>query len=163
MTEQILLIVEDERDIRDLMTAWLNKAFPALKIIESHTLAVGIKLALANQPRIVILDLKLPDCENVATVQHFRFKVPEPYLIVVSGSADNLTAHMALRSGADDFFAKPIERERFLERMMRAMAHSEVEMYHAPIRETIKEMREDLSKSKAMESTKMLHETSSHH
>src|SRR5438552_10933504 len=102
-----ILIVEDERDVVDLLTLSLRKA----GFITSSTTdgAVGLHKARTEKPAFIILDLMLPRmpglevCKLLKTDSATR-AIP---IIMLTAKAEEIDRIVGLEFGADDYVTKP--------------------------------------------------------
>lgn len=109
-----ILIVDDDRDIRDLLTRFL----------EGHGFAVagegdgvGLFASLEQErPDLVILDLMLPGEDGLALCRKLRqsSEVPVIMLTALGEEADRI---VGLEVGADDYIAKPFSARELLARI----------------------------------------------
>ena len=117
-----VLVVEDERKIRDLVRGYLERE--GLGVLTTESGAEAIALARDSQPDLVILDLRLPDVpgEEVAREVRTFSRVPILMLTAKGEEADRVKG---LELGADDYVAKPFSARELLARL-RARATVEV-------------------------------------
>ena len=104
--EKKILLVDDEKDIVDMMEEVLNKeGFSHIQ--KTFTGADALKLCRDFQPDIVILDIMLPDISGLSICQSIRSKeytYPVIMLTAKDGETDKITG---LTLGADDYITKP--------------------------------------------------------
>jgi DNA-binding response OmpR family regulator len=103
MTATVLL-VEDERKLRDLVRSYLERA--GLAVLSTGSGAEAITLASEAAPDLVVLDLGLPDVpgETVARELRAAGSVPILMLTAKAGEEDRIAG---LELGADDYVTKP--------------------------------------------------------
>ena len=99
-----VLVVDDERKIRDVVGSYLARE--GYTVLFAETGEAALDLALREHPDLVVLDLKLPDLagEEVARAVRKVSELPIIMLTAKSAEADRL-AGLAL--GADDYLVKP--------------------------------------------------------
>lgn len=106
-----LLVIEDCEDIRKQLRWGLAKEYEFLQAGEG---AEGVTLFRKHRPKVVTLDLGLPPDED-GTVEGFRCLEeillcdPAAKVIVVTGNDERESALRAVRTGAYDFYRKPID------------------------------------------------------
>jgi DNA-binding response OmpR family regulator len=99
-----ILVVEDERKIRDLVRSYLERE--GFQVVTTASGAEAITLAESTSPELVVLDLRLPDVpgEDVARELRSRSQVPILMLTARSGGEDRIRG---FELGADDYVTKP--------------------------------------------------------
>ncbi len=99
-----VLVVEDERKIRDLVRGYLERE--GLGVLTTESGAEAIALARDSAPDLLILDLRLPDVpgEEVAREVRSFSTVPILMLTAKAGEDDRIRG---LELGADDYVTKP--------------------------------------------------------
>ena len=106
-----ILLVDDMRNFLDLEISFLRRA--DCKIITAKDGLEALKLAKAEIPNIVLLDLEMPRMNGV---QCCRFLKADPALkkvpVVIVTALDKKAE--CIKAGADDFVKKPINEEAFI-------------------------------------------------
>jgi DNA-binding response OmpR family regulator len=99
-----VLLVEDERKLRELVRNYLETA--GITVLSTGSGADAISLAGSASPDLIILDLGLPDVpgETVATELHGTCETPILMLTAKSGEDNRIHG---LELGADDYVTKP--------------------------------------------------------
>lgn len=114
MYRAAILIVEDDRAIRNLITTTLEtqnyKYYVALNGKEA------ILSTASNNPDMIILDLGLPDMDGVDIIKKIRSWSNIP-IIVVSARSEDRDKIEALDAGADDYITKPFSVDELLARL----------------------------------------------
>ncbi|MRI31769.1 sigma-54-dependent Fis family transcriptional regulator [Endozoicomonas sp. OPT23] len=102
-----LLITDDEvRLARSLEIALFSNSY---RIITAHTAADAIELAISEHPEVVLLDLKLPDSDQLEPLNKLKVILPESKIIMMSAHGDIQIAVEAVKQGAYDFITKPFD------------------------------------------------------
>ena len=110
-----LLLIEDNEQLSQLLTNELEGAGFAVDVVTS--VGEGQAVLASNHYAVVVLDLGLPDGDGLAVLRELRERGdPTPVLILTArdGVQDRVTG---LRSGADDYLAKPFAFEELLARL----------------------------------------------
>jgi len=99
-----ILLVEDERKLRDLVRSYLERA--GFTVLSTESGAEALTLAGSAAPDLVILDLGLPDVPGEAVAREVRAAGHVPILMLTAKSAaeDRIRG---LELGADDYVTKP--------------------------------------------------------
>lgn len=118
MSQPLILLVDDERAIQLAVSTLLRSRGYATVV--AGTGADAIAMFERDRPRLVILDLRLPDMEGTAVCQQLRERADVPILILsVHGEERRKVA--ALDAGADDYITKPFSPEELLARIRAAL------------------------------------------
>ncbi len=99
-----VLLVEDERKLRDLVRTYLEQA--GLTVLSTGSGAEAISLFRSASPDLVILDLGLPDVPGESVVSEIRAHSATPMVILTARSTEEDRIH-GLELGADDYVTKP--------------------------------------------------------
>ena len=113
MTEPVVLVVEDERQIRRFVRDALEGE--GCRVVEAGTAAQGLAEAAACKPDLVVLDLGLPDRDGVDVIRDLRGWSDLP-VIILSARSDEADKIEALDAGADDYLTKPFSVGELLAR-----------------------------------------------
>ena len=100
-----VLLVEDERKLRDLVRSYLERA--GFTVLSTGSGAEALTLAASGSPDLVVLDLGLPDIPGETVARELRSAgggVPVLMLTAKSGEEDRIRG---LELGADDYVTKP--------------------------------------------------------
>jgi len=99
-----VLVIEDDREIAELVAAYLSREGLSPAIVGSAEEAI-LECAGAL-PELVILDLGLPGADGLDFLKHFRARSTAPVIIVSARESDE-DKIAGLGLGADDFVSKP--------------------------------------------------------
>jgi DNA-binding response OmpR family regulator len=99
-----ILLVEDERKLRDLVRSYLERA--GFTVLSTASGAEALSLAASAAPDLLILDLGLPDVAGETVAREVRAAGPVPILMLTAKSAEEDRVR-GLELGADDYVTKP--------------------------------------------------------
>ena len=99
-----VLLVEDERKLRELVRSYLERA--GLTVLSTGSGAEGISLAATASPDLVVLDLGLPDVPGESVARELRAAGQVPILMLTAKAAEE-DRIAGLELGADDYVTKP--------------------------------------------------------
>jgi DNA-binding response OmpR family regulator len=102
-----VLVVEDERKLRDLVRSYLERA--GFTVLTTDSGAEAITMAMTSAPDLVILDLGLPDVPGETVASELRATPgtgSTPILMLTAKSAEEDRIR-GLELGADDYVTKP--------------------------------------------------------
>ena len=104
MNKTSILIVEDDRPIRNLIVTTLKTH--EYKYLTAENGREAILEASSHNPDIILLDLGLPDMEGVDVIKKIRTWSNMP-IIVISARSEDSDKILGLSMGADDYVTKP--------------------------------------------------------
>jgi CheY-like chemotaxis protein len=109
-----VLVVEDDANAYDLIASALQSAgFLAIRARHGDE---ALRIARESHPVAITLDLVLPGVDGWEVLKRLKNDAATRHLpVVVISMVENRDLGMAL--GADDYFVKPVDRERLLERL----------------------------------------------
>jgi DNA-binding response OmpR family regulator len=99
-----VLLVEDERKLRELVRSYLERA--GFTVLSAGSGAEAITLATSAAPDLVILDLGLPDVSGETVAREIRAAGTIPILMLTAKAAEE-DRIAGLELGADDYVTKP--------------------------------------------------------
>jgi DNA-binding NtrC family response regulator len=114
-----VLAIDDE----PLMTEWLKVLLDHAGY-EVRTALIGARgeeIFRVWRPDAVVTDMMLPDVDGIDLVRKFKALDPEAEVIVVSGQGNIPRSVEAVKAGAFDFLEKPIDAERLLDKLEKAI------------------------------------------
>jgi two-component system response regulator AdeR len=109
-----ILIVEDEREIADLLVAYVERAgFAALR---AATVSEAISSHGRDKPDLVLLDIGLPGGDGLEVLAAIRRRTDTP-VIMLTALDDDVSKLSSFRIGADDYVVKPFNPSEVVERI----------------------------------------------
>jgi len=132
-----VLIVDDEADIRDLLTAVLDNYYD---VAEAGSAAALQKTFSQEQPDVILLDVKLPDAHGLDLLPQIKKRWPDTEVIVLSGQGTITMAVEAGRRGAFNFLSKPFENEKLLADVKCAIERKEQTEENSTLRRALETM-----------------------
>ncbi len=118
MGEFIVLLVDDEKDIRETLAKRLAK-----RNIEAHGVESG-EAALAylaeNEVDVVLLDVRMPGMDGIATLEAIKKARPFVEVVMLTGHASVEAALQGLELGAFDYLMKPADIDELLYKLQDA-------------------------------------------
>lgn len=104
-----LLIVDDDATfVRVLSRALMSRGF---EVITAGTADEARTLSNRHQPRHCVLDLKLGEENGLRLIPELRELVPDMRILLLTGYASIATAVEAIKRGAHDYLAKPVDAD----------------------------------------------------
>ena len=105
-----VLVIDDEPDLLELLELTLSRM--GLDTTRAQSVSEAIQLLDSQAFDLCLTDMRLPDGEGLAVVEHITEKALDVPVAVITafGSAENAVA--ALKAGAFDSLAKPVALEQ---------------------------------------------------
>ena len=130
-----ILVVDDERDIRDLVSGVLEDEGYACRTAGDSSAALGA--IDEKRPSLVLLDVWLHGSamDGLEVLDEIKKREPELPVIIFSGHGNIDTAVSAVSRGAMDFIEKPFEAERLLMLVARATETERLRRENAQLRD----------------------------
>ena len=114
-----ILAIDDE----PAMTEWL-KVLLEHNGFEVKTALIGTRgeeIFKTWRPDAVITDMLLPDVDGIELVRKFKQLDPEAEVIIITGQGNIPRSVEAVKAGAFDFLEKPVDAERLLDKLEKAI------------------------------------------
>lgn len=121
MANKTILVVDDEKDLLDLIEYNLKKEnFDVLKAENGEE---GIKIAKEHKPDLVLMDIMMPKMDGMEAVEKMRAdddlkSIP---IIFLTARSDEKTEVEGLNKGGDDYITKPISTTKLISRIKAVM------------------------------------------
>lgn len=121
-----VLYIEDNPINMDLIETALSM-YPGITLVKAHTGMEGIRLARAERPDLVMLDMHLPDIGGLEVVRALNEEIASGKLRVTLLTADTLSMDIvkAMSLGAYDYWIKPLNLTKLDEGLKRALGRKE--------------------------------------
>lgn len=115
-----ILVVDDEEQIRNLITRYLAKSGHQCR--SAATAEDALSLAAAHpDPALVLTDIRMPGVGGVELLHRLKKMDPHVQVVMVSSHQDLETVRRCLREGAYDYLLKPFDWEILANTVSRAL------------------------------------------
>lgn len=145
---KIMLVDDEERFLETTRKLLARKGYDAITAASGRE---AIHQLESRHIHIVILDVKMPQMDGIATLKEIKKRFPPVEVIMLTGHATVETAIEGLKSGATDYLMKPISIEELIQKAEEAFAKQmllEEKIRLAQGRLFMKSPREILKKAK---------------
>ncbi len=133
-----ILVVDDEESIRESLRMILE--YEGYRVEEAKNGEEAIEAVRRQAPEAMLLDIKMPGLDGLAVLKRLQERGYDIPVIIITGHGDVSTAVEATKSGAFDFFEKPLQRERVLVSLRNAVDVSRLQRDSGSIRPEPDEM-----------------------
>lgn len=116
-----ILVIDDERSIRNTLRDILE--YEKYEVDDAPTGPEGLELVGQNEYDAILLDIKMPQMDGIEVLEQIISKYDVP-VIMISGHGTIDTAVEAIKKGAYDYIAKPLDLNRLLVTLRNAMDKS---------------------------------------
>jgi signal transduction histidine kinase/ligand-binding sensor domain-containing protein/DNA-binding response OmpR family regulator len=105
-----LLIVEDNKDLRDLLAARFRENYTILQAVDGKE---GLETALREMPDIILSDVMMPRMDGIEMSRKIKNDIRTSHipLILLTAKTGEESKLEGLRAGADDYISKPFNQE----------------------------------------------------
>jgi len=109
-----ILVVDDEPNIADLVDLYLARE--GYRVLKAATGTAGLEAVRDHRPRLVVLDVGLPDIDGLEVCKRIRqtSQVPVIFLTARDGEVDRV---LGLELGGDDYVTKPFSPAELVARV----------------------------------------------
>lgn len=117
MSKQTILVVDDERDLLDLIEYNLKKE--GYKVLKAENGEEGISKAKEHKPDLILLDIMMPKMDGLEAVEIMRKddELKKTPIIFLTARSDEKTEIDGLNKGGDDYITKPISTTKLVSRI----------------------------------------------
>ena len=119
-----ILIVEDEKNIVDILTFNLNRE--GYETLEAYDGAAGLQLALEQNPDLILLDLMLPKMNGFDVCRAIRSAGRTTPILMLTAREEETDKVLGLELGADDYITKPFSMRELLARVKANIRRSDM-------------------------------------
>jgi DNA-binding response OmpR family regulator len=122
MERGTILVVDDEANIADLVNLYLRRE--GFRVIQAATGTDGLRAVNDHRPRLVVLDVGLPDLDGLEVCRRLRqtSNIPVIFLTARDTEVDRV---LGLELGADDYVTKPFSPAELVARVKAVLRRTE--------------------------------------
>jgi two-component system response regulator VanR len=114
MTKEQILIIEDEKEIADLIEIYLVNG--GYKVYKANSGEEGLKILSEQSIQLVILDIMMPGIDGLEVCRIIRKDKNIP-ILMLSAKSEDMDKILGLSTGADDYLTKPFNPLELLARV----------------------------------------------
>jgi len=109
MSQPMILVVEDDIDLRDALSDTLQMAGFSVCVAQDGRMALD--MIESKEPVLVVTDIQMPRMDGHALLKHIKKRWPELPVMIMTAYGSIEKAVQAMRDGAVDYMTKPFEAE----------------------------------------------------
>lgn len=132
-----ILVIDDEADIRESLDLLLTAENYAVDLADNAT--VGLHKFESGTYDLVLLDLMMPDRSGMDVLADIRQRDSETPVFMLTAYGSVEVAVRALKSGANDYFAKPWDNEKLLIEIERMISKGHLERENTQLKRALKQ------------------------
>lgn len=143
-----ILIIDDEKSIRKTLREILE--YESYKVQEAADGVEGLNMMKDNAYDVVLLDIKMPKMDGMEVLEKIQQNYTDTPVIMVSGHGTLETAVEAVKKGAFDFVAKPMDLNRLLITVRNALERASLVTETKVLKRKVTKTRDILGNSPAV-------------
>lgn len=149
-----ILIIDDERSIRNSLREILE--YEGYEVKDAADGIEGFKVASEEKFDIILSDIKMPKMDGLELLEKIKESDIDSQIIMISGHGTIETAVEAIRKGAFDFIAKPLDLNRVLITLKNALTNSTLVKETSNLKKKVLRSNEIVGESEAINNIKGL-------
>ena len=149
-----ILIIDDERSIRNSLREILE--YEGYEVKDAGDGVEGFKIASEEKFDIILSDIKMPKMDGLELLDKLKEAGVDSQIIMISGHGTIETAVEAIRNGAFDFIAKPLDLNRVLITLKNALTNSTLVKETTILKKKVLRSNEIVGESDAINNIKSL-------
>ncbi len=114
MQKEKILVVDDEKNICDLLRMYLEKE--GYSVVMAHNGVDAVSMFNSENPDLVLLDIMLPQLDGWQVCREIR-KLSEKPIIMLTAKDEVFDKVLGLELGADDYVTKPFDTKEIIARI----------------------------------------------
>lgn len=133
MAKKRILAIEDDMDVAELLIMYFDSQ--GYEVFHADTGNLGVSLARAKLPNLILLDIMLPDMEGFEVCEALRATNLTKYIPIIFLTQRNARSDKisGLQIGADDYITKPFDVEELRVRVQSSIARATRDHIHEPV------------------------------
>jgi DNA-binding NarL/FixJ family response regulator len=101
-----ILVVDDHDQVRCLLKEWLETVFPDFGVVEARSGEEAVVVAQAKLPKLVIMDIALPEMDGIRAAQLIKESVPSAKVVILTMHEEEQYQKDAFASGVSAYVPK---------------------------------------------------------
>jgi diguanylate cyclase (GGDEF)-like protein len=128
-----ILIVEDDPNIRTILKLQLEGA--KYEVLAAEDGRIALEILATSSPDLILLDVMMPNMDGFTTCHHIRSDRRHAHvpIIFLTAKSESQSRIIGLEEGANDYIAKPYDREELLLRVQNLIAWGRAQRHSNPL------------------------------
>ena len=135
-----VLIIDDDPEIIWILTEALQEE--GYHILSADCGKSGLKIAKAEKPELVLLDIKMPDMNGLEVLEKVKDHSKATAVIMLSAHGETKMVVQAMQYGATDFVTKPFDKDELLITINKVLERRELETQFESLKKKLKSKSE---------------------
>ena len=138
MARYDVLVVDDEKDFRDIIVKKLEKR--DLKCDSAPDGATALEMVKAKKYDVVLLDVKMPGMDGIEALREIKKIEPMVEVVMLTGHASVESGINGIKYGAFDYLMKPMDMDPLMEKLDAAYGRKRIQQDKVEMAQIKKEM-----------------------
>ncbi len=132
--KELIWVVDDDPAIRELLSFIVTEAGYA---VDTFSSGAEVLAHSGRPPDAILLDLMMPEVDGVEVLKEIVRRDPKLPVLMITADNDVHRAVEVTKLGAYDYLVKPVDQERLLTTLDRALSHGNLEKEVARLKEEL--------------------------
>jgi len=128
MAKEILLVIEDERDIVEIVEYHFTRE--GYTVLSANDGEKGLEIARTEKPDAIILDLMLPGLDGIEVARRLRqdHNTMGIAIVMLTAKGEESDIILGLGVGADDYIVKPFKQKELIARVKAVLRRGRIQV-----------------------------------
>ena len=119
-----VLIVDDERVLRESLSEWLREE--GYEVNTAENALEALRIVSERAPQVAVVDIKMPGMDGVTLLKKIKENAADLPVIIITAYGTIENAVQAMKEGAYDFITKPFPPEKLANLLKHAIEHQKL-------------------------------------
>ena len=128
-----ILIIDDEADIRDILSYNLKKE--GFNVYSAENGSSGMELAKRYNPDLILLDVMMPEMDGIEVCENLKSDTATKNILIcfLTARSEDYSQIAGFEAGGDDYVSKPVKPKVLLSRIKAILRRPIQDMSNAPV------------------------------
>ncbi|MBN2355809.1 sigma-54-dependent Fis family transcriptional regulator [candidate division KSB1 bacterium] len=131
--EDYVLIVDDERVLRESLAEWLTE--DGFHVLLADSGMEALRIIQEKKPTIAVIDIKMPGMDGISLLRKIREVDSNIVVIMITAFATVDNAVQSMKDGAFDFITKPFPPEKLSNMLHHVLEHQQLKRENIRLKE----------------------------